>query len=142
MFMRLNKATIGIIHAIVSPYERGSIDGRIGNLTCTKSRNSETKWLRWNKRNEQRRKDGNETNLTTILKRPKRPQRNDRNYQNNIQLEGCNVFLLHFILEVVPYSVRQKAFPVFWASRVESIKIYRWKITMSKECISLFLQKN
>ena len=43
MFMRLNKATIGIIHAIVFPCERGSIDGRIGNLICTKSRYSETK---------------------------------------------------------------------------------------------------
>ena len=53
MFRLLNKATIGIRHAIVCPCKLGAIDGRIGNfyanditslkLTCTKSRNSETK---------------------------------------------------------------------------------------------------
>ena len=53
----------------------------------------QTKRTKLNKRNH--RNDKNETNPTTTLKRPKRPQRNDRNYQNNIQLEGCNIFLLY-----------------------------------------------
>ena len=33
MFMRLNKATIGIRHAIVSPCKVGAIDGRLRNFT-------------------------------------------------------------------------------------------------------------
>lgn len=114
MFRLLNKAIIGIRHAIVCPCKLGAIDGRIGNFTQTTlhpwswhelnpetaKRNdwngtNETNKTNLNKRNH--RNDKNETNPTTILKRPKRPQRNDRNYQNNIQLEGCNIFLLYFI---------------------------------------------
>ena len=123
MFRLLNKATIGIRHAIVYPCKLGAIDGRIGNFTQTTlhplswhilnpetaKRNdwngtNETNETKLNKRNH--RNDKNETNPTTILKRPKRPQRNGRNYQNNILLEGCNIFLLYFISEEVPFSVR------------------------------------
>ena len=133
MFRLLNKAIIGIRHAIVCPCKLGAIDGRIGNFTQTTlhpwswhelnpetaKRNdwngtNETNKTNLNKRNH--RNDKNETNPTTILKRPKRPQRNDRNYQNNIQL-----------ILFRKRSHFQKAFPVFWTNRVESIKIYRWK---------------
>ena len=76
MFRLLNKATIGIRHAIVCPCKLGAIDGRIGNFTQTTLHP-----LSWHVLNPEtaKRNDWNETNKTKQAKSPKRQKRNEPN---------------------------------------------------------------
>ena len=67
MFPPLNKATIGIINAIVSPCELGAIDGRIRNFTQTTIHPSS-----WHVLNPEtaKRNDWSGTSETSKMKRP------------------------------------------------------------------------
>ena len=75
MFRLLNKATIGIRHAIVCPCKLGAIDGRIGNFTQTTLHP-----LSWHVLNPEtaKRNDWNGTNETNKTKLNKRNHRNDK----------------------------------------------------------------
>ena len=73
MFMHLNKATIGIRHAIVSSCKRGATDGRIGNFTQTTLHPSS-----WHVLNPETAK-GNDWNGTCETNKTKLNKGNNRN---------------------------------------------------------------